>query len=85
MAGSSASLGSYTQKCLTDPRNCVKGLTISFWGKLKSFDANRDVEQFRFLGTHVDGVDEGVGLEFYFKNENSKIITFPVSSNKSLI
>jgi len=41
--------------------------------KLKSFEPNVEAEKFRFLGTHADGADEGIGLEFYFENENSKI------------
>lgn len=71
---SSAVLGSFTYKCLTDPNNCGyddKHLTISFWVRLNSLNYGPSEEKFRFFGT------DAVGIDFYFvaaKSENKVLL-----------
>lgn len=73
---SSAVLGSFTYRCLSDPKNCNEQLTISVWVRLNSLQYVSTKEKFRFLGTEFGSVQKEVGLEFFYVTEGSKSFIF---------
>ena len=70
---SSAVLGSFTYKCLSDPKNCDEQLTVSVWIRLDSLQYVSTEEKFRFLGTEFGSIKKEVGLEFFYVTKGSKL------------
>ena len=79
---SSAVLGSFNYKCLSDPKNCNEHLTTSFWVRLDSLQYVSSKEKFRFLGTEFGSIKKEVGLEIFCITEGSKFI---ISELRSIV